>query len=33
MDLRPPMWRRLALVALALFYGLFLTMWVWSLLK
>ncbi|HSE16161.1 MAG TPA: Nramp family divalent metal transporter [Pyrinomonadaceae bacterium] len=28
--LRPPMWRRLALVALALFYGLFLTMWVWS---
>ena len=33
MELRPPMWRRLALVALALFYGLFLTMWVWSLLK
>lgn len=31
--LRPPMWRRLALVALALFYGLFLTMWVWSLLR
>jgi len=31
--LRPPMWRRLALVALALFYGLFLTMWVWSLLQ
>src|SRR5678815_2845267 len=30
--LRPPLWRRLALVALALFYGLFLTMWVWSLL-
>ena len=29
--LRPPLWRRLALVALALFYGLFLTMWVWSL--
>ena len=29
--LRPPMWRRLALVALALFYGLFLTMWLWSL--
>ena len=29
-ELRPPMWRRLALVALALFYGLFLTMWVWS---
>ena len=28
--LRPPMWRRLALVALALFYGLFLTMWLWS---
>jgi hypothetical protein len=29
--LRPPLWRRLALVALGLFYGLFLTMWVWSL--
>src|ERR1043166_8655430 len=29
--LRPPLWRRLALVSLALFYGLFLTMWVWSL--
>jgi hypothetical protein len=28
--LRPPLWRRLALVALALFYGLFLTMWLWS---
>jgi len=30
--LRPPMWRRLALVALALFYGMFLTLWLWSLL-
>jgi len=30
-ELRPPLWRRLALVALALFYGLFLTMWLWSL--
>jgi hypothetical protein len=30
-ELRPPMWRRLALVALALFYGMFLTMWLWSL--
>jgi hypothetical protein len=29
-ELRPPMWRRLALVALALFYGLFLVMWLWS---
>ncbi len=29
-ELRPPMWRRIALVALALFYGFFLTMWVWS---
>jgi hypothetical protein len=29
--LRPPMWRRLALVALSLFYGLFLVMWLWSL--
>lgn len=28
--LRPPMWRRAALVALALFYGFFLTLWVWS---
>jgi hypothetical protein len=28
--LRPPLWRRLALVALALFYGFFLTMWLWS---
>jgi hypothetical protein len=31
-ELRPPLWRRLALVALALFYGLFLTLWVWTLL-
>jgi hypothetical protein len=31
-ELRPPLWRRLALIALSLFYGLFLTMWVWSLL-
>src|SRR5688572_13757267 len=30
-ELRPPMWRRLALVALALFYGFFLTLWLWSL--
>jgi hypothetical protein len=30
-DLRPPMWRRLALVALALFYGVFVTLWLWSL--
>ena len=30
-ELRPPLWRRLALVALSLFYGLFLTMWLWSL--
>jgi hypothetical protein len=29
-ELRPPMWRRLALIALALFYGLFLVMWLWS---
>ena len=29
--LRPPMWRRLALVALALFYGFFLSMWLWAL--
>jgi hypothetical protein len=31
-ELRPPMWRRCALVALALFYGFFLTLWLWSLL-
>ncbi len=31
-ELRPPMWRRLALVALALFYGCFLTLWLTSLL-
>ena len=29
-ELRPPLWRRLALVALALFYGFFLTLWLWS---
>ncbi len=32
LELRPPMWRRLALVALALFYGLFLTLWLWNML-
>jgi hypothetical protein len=31
LELRPPLWRRLALVALALFYGMFLTLWLWSL--
>ena len=31
-ELRPPLWRRCALMALALFYGLFLTLWLWSLL-
>jgi hypothetical protein len=30
--LRPPLWRRLALVALSLFYGFFLALWLWSLL-
>ena len=30
-ELRPPLWRRCALVALALFYGAFLTLWLWSL--
>jgi hypothetical protein len=30
-ELRPPMWRRLALIALSLFYGLFLVMWLWTL--
>src|SRR6476661_7392410 len=32
-ELRPPLWRRVALVALALFYGLFLTLWLWSLIS
>jgi hypothetical protein len=32
-ELRPPLWRRLALIALAVFYGLFLGLWVWSLIK
>src|SRR4029453_11710359 len=31
-ELRPRLWRRLALIALALFYGFFLIMWLWSLL-
>ena len=26
-ELRPPMWRRVALVAMALFYGAFVTLW------
>jgi hypothetical protein len=30
-ELRPPMWRRVALVALSLFYGFFLALWLWSL--
>jgi hypothetical protein len=30
-ELRQPLWRRLALIALALFYGFFLTLWLWSL--
>jgi hypothetical protein len=29
-ELRPPMWRRVALIALALFYGFFLTLWLWN---
>lgn len=29
-ELRPPMWRRLALVILALFYGLFPALWLWT---
>lgn len=31
-ELRPPLWRRCALVALASFYGFFLVLWLWSLL-
>jgi hypothetical protein len=30
-ELRPSLWRRLALVALSLFYGVFVTLWLWSL--
>jgi Mn2+/Fe2+ NRAMP family transporter len=30
-ELRPAMWRRVALVALAIFYGFFLTLWLWNL--
>ena len=30
-ELRPPLWRKLALVALSLFYGFFVTCWLWSL--
>jgi hypothetical protein len=29
-ELRPPLWRRAALVAMALFYGVFATMWLRS---
>ena len=29
-ELRPPLWRRVAVVALTLFYGTFLVMWLWS---
>ena len=30
-ELRPPLWRRVALVAMALFYGFFVTLWISSL--
>ena len=30
-ELRPPLWRCLALVALSIFYGVFLFMWLWTL--
>jgi len=33
LELRPPLWRRLALVALSVFYGLFLVLWLWSLIS
>jgi hypothetical protein len=29
-ELRPPLWRCLALVALSIFYGVFLFMWLWT---
>ena len=32
-ELRPPMWRRVALVAAAVFYGFFVTLWLWSLIN
>ena len=32
-ELRPPMWRRLALIGLSVFYGGFLALWLWSLLQ
>lgn len=32
-ELRPPLWRCLALISLALFYGFFLALWLWSLVK
>jgi hypothetical protein len=31
-EFRPPMWRRVALVAMAVFYGSFTALWLWSLL-
>jgi hypothetical protein len=30
-EVRPPVWRRVALVAMALFYGVFVTLWLSSL--
>jgi hypothetical protein len=30
-ELRPPMWRRVALVGLSVFYGFFVSLWLWSL--
>jgi len=32
-ELRPSLFRRLALIALSLFYGFFVTLWLWSLVK
>ena len=29
--LRPPLWRRVCLVALSVFYGCFVVLWLWSL--
>ena len=30
-ELRPPMWRRISLIAVSLFYGFFVALWLWSL--
>ena len=29
-EIRPPLWRRAALVAMSLFYGAFVALWLWG---